>query len=361
MALSVIGAYFSIIGLATIFPGGEKSVIVMASTLEVAKIVSVIWLHKNWSKAKILLKSYLVFSVLVLMGITSLGIFGFLTKSHVEHQYLTEKEKTFIEEFDLKIEKEEDLIKKYENYIIKNEKQTTNPLNKFQNQKKEIQERIKMLEDKFNKDIEFEKEKINTIDSIKDELNKVLNEAESSKGGLFSNKQKKIELIRNNQRQKRAEIENQLILIKEEMEKIKNNYDSEYSMLYQSIENINKEEWVKGDGIEENSEIYNNKIEESINKIQEFKKEKLKFNEKIMLLEAEIGPLKYVVGLISDTTGRSFENSQAVRLIIVIIMTVFDPLAILLLIAAQESFKKNRGEFINNTYVDLHNKINKIT
>ena len=104
LALSVIGAYFSIIGLATIFPGGEKSVIVMASTLEVAKIVSVIWLHKNWSKSKILLKSYLVFSVLVLMGITSLGIFGFLSKSHVEHQYLTEKEQTFIEEFDLKIE-----------------------------------------------------------------------------------------------------------------------------------------------------------------------------------------------------------------------------------------------------------------
>jgi len=360
LALSIVGAYFSIIGLATIFPGEKESVIIMASILEIAKVITVIWLHRNWKKSKLLLRSYLTFSVLVLMGITSLGIFGFLSKSHVEHQYLTEKERTFIEEFELRIKTEESLIKKYEGYIVNNENKTLNPIDRSNNQKNNIQENIKMLEDKFNKDIEFEKNKIQTIKEIEERLDQELSTIEVRKGGLFYNKQKEIENIKESQGQKRLENEAELNLIKNKIEEIKNNYNSEYNVLYKSIKTLSEVAIVKEENIERENEDYLKEIIKSESKIQELKREKLKFDEKIMLLETEIGPLKYVVGLITDTTGKNFENDQAVRLIIVVIMVVFDPLAVLLLIAAQISFKKDRGEFINSTYIDLHNKIKKM-
>ena len=118
-------------------------------------------------------------------------------------------------------------------------------------------------------------------------------------------------------------------------------------------------QWENFDDSKDQNQKYNELINQSMEKVQELKREKLKFDEKIMALETEIGPLKYVVGLISDFSDKKIENEQAVRLIIIVIMLVFDPLAILLLVAAQVSFKKDRGEFVNKTYVDLHKKINK--
>jgi len=86
LSISAIAAYFSIIGLATIFPGSIEAVIAMGAALEVGKIVAAIWLHKNWKSAPTTLKIYLFSAILVLMGITSMGIFGFLSKSHIEHE-----------------------------------------------------------------------------------------------------------------------------------------------------------------------------------------------------------------------------------------------------------------------------------
>ena len=86
LSISSIAAYFSVIGLATIFPGSIKSVIIMGGVLEVGKIVTAIWLHRNWKSSPLLIKSYLSFATLTLMAITSMGIFGFLSKAHIEHQ-----------------------------------------------------------------------------------------------------------------------------------------------------------------------------------------------------------------------------------------------------------------------------------
>jgi len=85
LSISCVGAYFSVLGLATIFPGSQISVVIMGIVLEIGKIIAAIWLHRNWKVAPWLVKGYLCFAVLVLMGITSLGIFGFLSKSHIEH------------------------------------------------------------------------------------------------------------------------------------------------------------------------------------------------------------------------------------------------------------------------------------
>jgi hypothetical protein len=84
LSISAVAAYFSIIGLAAIFAATYIPVIVMASTLEVGKLVAAAWLHRHWHESPGLLKTYLLSAVVVLMLITSIGIFGFLSKGHLE-------------------------------------------------------------------------------------------------------------------------------------------------------------------------------------------------------------------------------------------------------------------------------------
>ena len=82
--LSGIAAYYSVIGLASIFMGAFWPIVFMGSCLEFAKLVTASWLYRNWKTAPVLLKSYLTVAVLLLMLITSMGIFGFLAKSHID-------------------------------------------------------------------------------------------------------------------------------------------------------------------------------------------------------------------------------------------------------------------------------------
>jgi hypothetical protein len=84
LLLSGIAAYYSIIGLAAIFTGAFWPIVFMGSVLEMSKLVTASWLYRNWKTCPILLKSYLTFSVVVLMIITSMGIFGFLSKAHID-------------------------------------------------------------------------------------------------------------------------------------------------------------------------------------------------------------------------------------------------------------------------------------
>ena len=82
--LSTIAAYYSIVGLTTIFMGAFWPILIMGVGLELAKLVTTSWLYQNWKKASWLLKTYLTIAVIMLMLITSMGIFGFLAKSHID-------------------------------------------------------------------------------------------------------------------------------------------------------------------------------------------------------------------------------------------------------------------------------------
>jgi len=84
LLLSGIAAYYSVIGLAAIFTGAFWPIVFMGSVLELSKLVTTSWLYRNWKTCPLLLKSYLTFAVIVLMVITSMGIFGFLSKAHID-------------------------------------------------------------------------------------------------------------------------------------------------------------------------------------------------------------------------------------------------------------------------------------
>jgi len=85
LAISGVAAWYSIAGLVAIFSGAATAIIIMGGVLEAGKLVTASWLYRNWKQIPFLLKSYLTSAVVVLMFITSMGIFGFLSKAHLEH------------------------------------------------------------------------------------------------------------------------------------------------------------------------------------------------------------------------------------------------------------------------------------
>ena len=84
LILSAVAGYFSVVGIATIFAGAFWSVIIMAGTLETSKLVAASWIYRNWSIAPWLMRIYMTIAVVVLVFITSMGIFGYLSKAHVD-------------------------------------------------------------------------------------------------------------------------------------------------------------------------------------------------------------------------------------------------------------------------------------
>ena len=84
IALSIIAAFYSVIGLAQIFPGSFWPIVLMGAVLEIAKLVTVSWLYNNWKDTVLAMRYYFLIAILFLMLITSMGIFGFLSRAHIE-------------------------------------------------------------------------------------------------------------------------------------------------------------------------------------------------------------------------------------------------------------------------------------
>ena len=84
LSISGVAIFYSVIGLATIFPGAFVPVVIMGGVLEVGKLITASWLYRNWKFTPFMLKTYLTTAVIILSLITSMGIFGFLSKAHLE-------------------------------------------------------------------------------------------------------------------------------------------------------------------------------------------------------------------------------------------------------------------------------------
>jgi len=110
LMLSAVAAYYSITGLTAIFPGVVIPIIIMGCTLEISKIVATVWLHKYWNRAGWQFKLYLVPAIVVLMLITSMGTFGFLSASHLSQSTANEDISAQVSIFDEKIKTEQDNI-----------------------------------------------------------------------------------------------------------------------------------------------------------------------------------------------------------------------------------------------------------
>ena len=257
ISISVIAAGYSIVGLATLFAGAVVPIIAMGSALEVGKLVAASWLYNNWRNELVpkTIKLYLTFAVIVLIFITSMGIFGFLSKAHLDQVQPVSSNNIKIELIDKQIDQQQ---------IIIDRSQST----------------LTLLDSALEKYVDMEY------------VTRGLKEREKQK--------------------------------------------PEREALNLAI---------------------NNAIDE-ISKLSDQKGELQLAQDKI---EAEVGPIKYVAELIyGDEAQDQFDN--AVRWVIIVLIFVFDPLAVLLLIAANISLRtrnEEKEEIKNTKKVNLTKELAK--
>jgi len=236
LAISGVAAFYSIVGLMAIFSAASSSIAIMGTVLEVGKLATASWLYQNWKKIPKLLKYYLTSAVVVLMFITSMGIFGYLSKSHIDAGTGTSELYVKLERLDSNIESEKKDISRAESQLEK-------------------------LDSALEKYIE--------LDAV-------------SKGLRKRDEQKP-------ERDKLSQI-----------------------------------------------------VEESQDKIDVYLDERAEIQLQIKSFEVEVGPLKYISALIFGESDSVNYLDKAVRYVIILLIFVFDPLAVLMLIAANMSLKEEQ-------------------
>ena len=244
IALSGVAAYYSVIGLAQIFPGSYWPVIIMGTVLEIAKLVTVSWLHNHWKETFSALKFYFLIAVILLMAITSMGIFGYLSKAHIEHSSNISPLAAKVEIYDKKIEALQATIERND----KNLKQ------------------------------------------YDESVDQVMGRSKDERGAERASQ------IRKAQQKDRERIA------------------SENARLQKEIQNLTEE--------------------------------KLPLSLEVKKAESDLGPIKYVAEVVYGTQDRDLID-KAVRLVIFIIIIVFDPLAVLLLVASNQTYRKYAADKVD--------------
>ena len=117
LAISAVAAFYSIVGLMAIFSASALSIAVMGIVLEIGKLITASWLYQNWKRVPFLLKSYLTIAVVILMFITSMGIFGYLSKAHIDQGSGTSEIYVKVERLDNRITSERKIITRAEKQL----------------------------------------------------------------------------------------------------------------------------------------------------------------------------------------------------------------------------------------------------
>jgi hypothetical protein len=133
--ISSVSAFYSISGLTAIFAAAKTPIIIMGTALEFGKVITTMWLRKNWSQVGLTIKTYLVISMIVLMLITSMGIFGFLSKAHLDQGVPTADIQAEISLIDEKIQSERDNIAANKLVLSQMDNSVTEILSRSQDQR----------------------------------------------------------------------------------------------------------------------------------------------------------------------------------------------------------------------------------
>ena len=407
ISISVIAAYYSIIGLTAIFAAAFLPIVLMGSVLEVGKILTTIWLHINWNRAPKVLRTYLVTAVLVLMFITSMGVFGFLSKSHIEQSAVGDEQIAQAEVIDDKIARAQakqqrwteeiarlnagetsgrvDTLISRERERISDAQDSLIPQIKAENDKipglreqaeKEVAQQNKRLSDAQNRSSEAIRVAQAELDRLDADV-----EAYTSQGtattGAFGGKTDMVAKgneLRKQQRSQRTKLQgdidkakaNELSVasrVQKEITKINDKLAEQISAVEDRIAEIRKtieptiasananiEKYTLQAGsanqnVDSRIEELEKNIEDLQPTIDQLREDKFVFEKKYRQFEAEVGPVKYIAELIYGEADRS-QLEEAVRWVIIIIVAVFDPFAVCLVLAGVMSiewWRKDRG------------------
>lgn len=242
LTVSAVAIYYSVAGLVAIFAAAAVPIIIMGVALEVSKLVATVWLKWNWQRAPLAIKSYLIAAISILMIITSMGIFGYLSKAHLDQAVPTGDVAAKVELIDEKIKTQRDNIA------------TARA----------------------------------ALQQMDNQVNERLSRSTDDKGA------ERAVQIRRQQQAERAKLQKD--------------------------------------------------ISDSQAVIAKLNEERAPIAAELRKVEAEVGPIKYIAALIYGDTADATLLEAAVRWVIIIIVIVFDPLAVILLLASQYSFQWFRKE-----------------
>lgn len=237
LSISIIAAYYSIKGLATIFAGAQTEIIVMGTILEIAKITTTVWLHKYWHRASVITRTYLTVAVIVLALLTSMGVFGLLSKAHMDQGLVSG----------------------------------------------DVAQQVAILDEKIRtqrENIEVARRAIQQMDAQVDQR---LNRGTSETGA------ERAVQIRRQQANERAKLQQE--------------------------------------------------ISQAQTQIAKLNEERAPIASQLRKVEAEVGPIKYIAALIYGDNPDVTTLEKAVRWVTIMIVLVFDPLAIILILAANNSIR----------------------
>lgn len=250
LSLSAIAAWYAVAGLVAIFAAAALPIAIMGSLLEASKLVVASWLYRNWKQIPTLLKTYFTIALIVLMLLTSMGIFGFLSKAHLDQAVPTGDVAAKLALIDEK---------------IKTEKENLNA----------------------------SRQELNQLDL---QVNETITRSGNSTSGATSGTAgvERSIAIRKSQQKDRARI------LKE--------------------------------------------IGDSQTKIAKLNEERAPIASEVRKVEAEVGPIKYIAALIYGNDTNEDMLEKAVRFVTIMIVLVFDPLAVLMLIAANWNLRNSQSK-----------------
>jgi hypothetical protein len=242
LTISLTAAFYSIAGLTAIFAAAFWPIVIMGSVLELGKVITTVWLHKYWDRVAVQFKLYLVPAIAILMLITSMGIFGFLSKAHLDQAVPAGDVSAQVQIFDDKIKTERD-------------------------------------------NIEAARKALKQMDAQVDEK---LSRTTDDKGA------ERAVQIRRNQSKERTNLQNE--------------------------------------------------ISTAQKKISTLQEQRAPIASQARKVEAEVGPIKYIAALIYGDNPDANILEKAVRWVIILIVLVFDPLALVLILAADQTFEWARED-----------------
>ena len=257
--ISVVAAYYSVLGLTAIFAAAFWPIVIMGGALETGKVMAAVWLHRNWYRAGLAYKLYLVPALIFLMLLTSMGIFGFLSKAHLDQTVPTG----------------------------------------------DVAAQVALIDEKINN----ERDTINNARTLLGQLDKAVTDIGSAPD---------------------REVNGRVISSAERALQVRRQQATDRASLTKTIE-------------------------QSQARIVKLQEEKAPFAKDLRKIEAEVGPIKYIAALIYGDNPDQNLLESAVRWVIILIVLVFDPLAIVLILAGSKQLEWARG--VNFETEDHHREV----
>ena len=374
LCLSTVAAFYSIVGLTAIFAASVIPVVIMGSILEVAKLVITVWLHEYWSRVKWAMRAYLVPSVVILMFITSMGIFGFLSKAHIEQVGVGQENAAQLQRIDVELKRQTEIVEKAEARAKTLETTGTGADANVNSQIRTEQDRIdaalarvQPAIDEQNKIIDAQtriyQDQIAKIDQQSAQLQtfidaKAIDKAQALVGTAVDGNWgpgtaaavrtwqaartrertaavEKLEQANNNPTIRAA---------REEIARVRRTVETQVAESNRLIDRL-RNQLGKGDtaSVETLVNEQQERVKAANTEIEKLTRTKYELQAEYRKLEVEVGPIKYIAELIYGESSDANLLEKAVRWVIILIVAVFDPLAVMMLLAATESRAWVRG------------------